>query len=41
MYVMLTQTKGTPHEKKGNCLGYNQNPVMSPGGAQRQDDLTD
>jgi len=32
----------TPHDKRNrNGLDYNQNAVMSPGGAQRQDGQTD
>jgi len=32
----------TPHDKQNsNCLDYSQNQVMSPRGAQRQDEVTD
>jgi hypothetical protein len=38
----VLSTGKTPHDKQNrNCLEYNQNLVMSPRGAQRQDRLTD
>jgi len=34
----VTSTEETPHDKqKSRCLDHNQNLVMSPGGAHRQD----
>jgi len=51
MYILRTQTRtvtcymthpSTQHDKQNrNCLDYSQNLVMSPGGTQRQDGLTD
>jgi len=38
----VLSTGRTPHDKQNrNCLDYNQNLVMSPGGARSQDGLSD
>jgi len=37
----VLSTGKSPHDKQNrSCLDYNQNVVMSPGGAQRQDGRT-
>jgi len=39
---LVLRTGWTPHDKQNrDCLDYNQNVVMSTGGARRQDELTD
>jgi len=38
----VLSTGKTPHDKRNrNCLGYNQNLFMSPGGVRHQEGLTD